>query len=135
MQSSTSSYRATQAYRSASVAVPPLKALIMLFDGSIMFLQKTIEASEARRFEEAHDHMIRATSILRGLSHGLDFDRGGAVAERLHKTYHALILASLRSFGRPNASECYRRIIASLVELRDSWKFVAPQNAKPAGAG
>jgi flagellar protein FliS len=135
MQSSTSSYRATQAYRSASVAVPPLKALIMLFDGSIMFLQKTVEASEARRFEEAHDHMIRATSILRGLSHGLDFDRGGAVAERLHKTYHALILASLRSFGRPNAPECYRRIIASLVELRDAWKFVAAQNAKPGGAG
>jgi len=135
MQRSTLSYRATQAYRSASVAVPPLKALIMLFDGSIMFLQKTIEASEARRFEEAHDHMIRATSILRGLSHGLDFDRGGAVAERLHKTYHALILASLRSFGRPNAAECYRRIIASLIELRDAWKFVAAQNAKSGGAG
>jgi len=135
MQRSTSSYRATQAYRSASVAVPPLKPLIMLFDGSIMFLQKTIEASEARRFEEAHDHMIRATAILRGLSHGLDFDRGGAVAERLHKTYHALILASLRSFGRPNAPECYRRIIASLIELRDAWKFVGAQNAKPGGVG
>ena len=135
MQSPTSAYRATQAYRSASVAVPPLKALIMLFDGSIMFLQKTIEASEARRFEEAHDHMIRATAILRGLSHGLDFDRGGAVAERLHKTYHALILASLRSFGRPDARQCYGRIIASLTELRDAWNFVAAETAKRAGPG
>jgi flagellar secretion chaperone FliS len=133
MQSSTSSYQATQAYRSASVAVPPLKALIMLFDGTIMFLQKAISAYEARRFEEAHDHMIRATAILRGLSHGLDFDRGGAVAERLHKTYHALILASLRSFGRPDAPQCYGRIIASLTELRDAWSFVAAETGKRVG--
>src|SRR5665647_481605 len=115
MQNSTA-YQATQAYRSASVAVPPLKALIMLYDGTIMFLQKTITASEARRFEESHQHMIRATAILRGLSHGLDFDRGGAMAEQLHLTYHALILACLRSFGRRDAPECYRRIIASLAE-------------------
>ena len=133
MQNSTA-YQATQAYRSVSVAVPPLKALIMLYDGTIMFLQKTIIASEARRFEESHQHMIRATAILRGLSHGLDFDRGGAMAEQLHLTYHALILACLRSFGRRDAPECYRRIIASLAELRDAWKFVAVETAKPAGA-
>lgn len=133
MQNSTA-YQATQAYRSVSVAVPPLKALIMLYDGTIMFLQKTIIASEARRFEESHQHMIRAAAILRGLSHGLDFDRGGAMAEQLHLTYHALILACLRSFGRPDAPECYRRIIASLAELRDAWKFVAVETAKSAGA-
>jgi flagellar protein FliS len=124
MQNSNAS-QATRAYRTASVAVPPLKALVMLYDGAIMFLQKAIQAAEARRFEESHDHMIRATAILRGLSHNLDFERGGAMAERLHKTYHALIMACLRSFGRPDASVCYHRIIASLTELRDAWKFVA----------
>jgi flagellar protein FliS len=130
MQSSTS-HRATQAYRSASVAVPPLKALVMLYDGAIMFLQKAAQAAEARRFEESHGHMIRATAILRGLSHNLDFDRGGALAERLYKTYHALIMACLRSFGRPDAGVCYQRIIASLAELRDAWKFVAAATTKP----
>lgn len=130
-----SAYQATQAYRSASVAVPPLKAIIMLFDGTIMFLQKSVAAFEARRFEESHDHMIRATAILRGLSHNLDFDRGGAVAERLHKTYQALILASLRSFGRSDAPECYRRIMASLAELRDAWRFVAAETTKAAATG
>jgi flagellar protein FliS len=114
MQNSNAS-RATQAYRTASVAVPPLKALVMLYDGAILFLQKSIQAAEARRFEESHDHMIRATAIL----------RGGAMAERLHRTYHALIMACLRSFGRPDASVRYHRIIASLAELRDAWKSVA----------
>ena len=122
MMQRPTTYQATQAYRTASVAVPPLKALVMLYDGAIMFLQKAIEAAKARRFEESHDCMIRATAILRGLSHNLDFDRGGAVAERLYKTYHALIMACLRSFGRPDASVCYDRIIASLTELRDAWK-------------
>jgi flagellar protein FliS len=131
MQRSTT-HHATQAYRAASVAVPPLKAQVMLFDGAIMFLQKTVQAAEARRLEESHGHMIRATAILRGLSHNLDFDRGGALAERLYRTYHALIMACLRSFGRPDASVCYGRIIASLAELRDAWKFVAIATTKSA---
>lgn len=132
MMQRPTTYQAAQAYRTASVAVPPLKALVMLYDGAIMFLQKAIEAAKARRFEESHDCMIRATAILRGLSHNLDFDRGGAVAERLYKTYHALIMACLRSFGRPDASVCYDRIIASLTELRDAWKFVAATTARSA---
>jgi len=131
MQRSTSR-QATQAYRTASIAVPPLKALVMLYDGAIMFLQKAVEAAKAGQLEESHDYMIRATVILRGLSHNLDFDRGGAVAERLYKTYHALIMACLRSFGRPDASVCYSRIIASLTELRDAWKFVAATTVKSA---
>ena len=64
-------FQATQAYRSAAVAVPPLRAVIMMIDGAIKFLQKSITASEDRQFEESHNHMIRATAILRGLSHNL----------------------------------------------------------------
>lgn len=131
MQNSTS-FQVNQAYRRASVAVPPLKAVLMLHDGAIMFLQRSLQAARARKFEESHDCMIRATAIVRGLSHNLDFDRGGALAERLYKTYHALIMACLRSFGRPDAAACYDRIIVSLTELRDAWKFVEATTAKSA---
>lgn len=123
---------AMQAYRSASTSVPPLRAVIMLYDGAIMFLQKSVAAAEARKFEESHGHMIRATAILRGLSHNLNFEKGGTVAESLHGTYHALIMACLRSFGQPNSAQCYERIIASLTELRDAWTYVALNPAKPA---
>ncbi|WP_315835680.1 flagellar export chaperone FliS [Bradyrhizobium prioriisuperbiae] len=125
MTQNSMAYRAAQAYRGVAVTVPPLRAMVMLYNGAIMFLQKSIEAQEARRFEEAHGHMMRATAILRGLSHNLDFARGGAVADRLYDTYNALILACLRSFGRRDVSENYRRIIASLTELREAWEFVA----------
>jgi flagellar secretion chaperone FliS len=127
------SYQATQAYRSASTAVSPLRAVIMMLDGAITFLQKSIAATEARRFEESHICMMRTTAILRGLSHNLNFNKGGAMADRLYKTYHALIMACLRSYGRPDMPAQYRRIIGSLTELREAWVSVAVQTAvKPA---
>lgn len=121
---------AAQAYRSAAVAVPPLRAVVMLIDGAIKALQSSIAATDLKRYEESHTQMIRATAILRGLSHHLNFGKGGAVAEGLHETYHALIMACLRSFGRKDFAVQYRRIIASLTELRDAWKSVAVETTK-----
>jgi flagellar protein FliS len=133
MTQNSAAYRANSAYRSAAVAVPPLKAVVMLFDGAITLLQKAQESHEARRFEEGHNYLTRATAILRGLSHHLDFARGGAVAERLYQTYNALIVACLRSYGRPHAKDSFRRIVASLADLRDAWKFVDASVGKTPG--
>lgn len=116
--------RANQAYRGAAVAVPPLKAVILLLNGAVTYLQKSLLAQEARRFEEGHEHLTRATAILRGLSHHLDFARGGALADRLHRTYNSLIVASLRSYGRPHMRQSFQRIIASVTELREAWEVV-----------
>jgi flagellar protein FliS len=115
---------ANQAYRGAATSVPPLKAVSMLLGGTITFLQKAVAAQEARRFEEGHDYLMRATAILRGLSHNLDFAKGGAVAERMFQTYNALILASLKAYGRPHARDSFRRIIAGVTELREAWESV-----------
>ncbi|KYG23957.1 flagellar biosynthesis protein FliS [Bradyrhizobium sp. AT1] len=117
-------YMANQAYRGAATSVPPLKAISMLLGGAITFLQKSLAAQEARRFEEGHEHLMRATAILRGLSHNLDFAKGGAVAERLFQTYNAMILASHKAFGRPHARASFGRIVAGLAELRQAWEFV-----------
>jgi flagellar protein FliS len=125
-------YRANQAYRGAAVTVPPLRAMVMLYGGAITFLQKSLDAQEARRFEEGHDYLMRAIAILRGLSHNLDFVRGGAVAERLYQTYNALIMACLRSYGRPHARASYRRIMASLAELREAWEYVDANQSRAA---
>jgi flagellar protein FliS len=125
MNSNPQAFRALQAYRDASIAVPPLKAVVMLFDGAIVFLRKSVAASQAKRFEESHNHLIRTTTILRGLSQHLNFEKGGALAERLFKTYNGLIMAALRTYGRPDAPAQYDRIIVSLTELRDAWAYVA----------
>jgi flagellar secretion chaperone FliS len=132
MTQSSTAFHASQAYRSAAVAVPPLRATVILYNGVITFLQRAMDAQEARRLEEGHGYLMRATAILRGLSYNLDFNGGGAVAEQLYQTYNALILACLRSYGRPRARESFRRIIASLVELREAWEFVEVTAGKAA---
>lgn len=124
MMNNAMAYMANQAYRGTATTVPPLKAVSMLLGGTITFLQKSVAAQEARRFEEGHEHLMKATAILRGLSHNLDFTKGGAVAERMFQTYNALILASLKAYGRPHARESFRRIIAGLTELREAWEQV-----------
>lgn len=136
MTQNSMAQRASQAYRGAAVAVPSLKAVVMLLNGATTYLQQSLQAQEARRFEEGHQHLTRATAILRGLSHHLDVVRGGALGERLFKTYNALILASLRSYGRPHMRENFQRIIASVSELRDAWEAVdnAPKNTPRATA-
>ena len=42
----------------------------------------------------------------------------------MFQTYNAMILASLKAYGRPHARESFRQIIAGLTELRDAWEFV-----------
>ncbi|MFZ5740044.1 flagellar protein FliS [Rhodopseudomonas thermotolerans] len=116
---------ATQLYQRAAVTVPPLQAVIMLIDGAILSLRRSMLAVEQRRFEDGHAHLMRSVTILRGLSHHLDLSRGSAVGERLFSAYHALIMASLTSYGRPDAQSRYDRIIAGLTELRDAWRAVA----------
>jgi flagellar secretion chaperone FliS len=124
MTQSAMTHRANLAYRGSAVSVPPLKGVIMLLNGAITSLQKSLLAQEARRFDEGYEDLTRATAILRGLSYHLDFVRGGALAEQLFTMYNSLILACLRSYGQPQAAQHYRRIIASLSELREAWEFV-----------
>jgi flagellar secretion chaperone FliS len=124
MTQSAMAHRANQAYRGAAVTVPPLRAVIMLLNSAISSLQKSLLAQEAKHFEEGFQQLTRATAILRGLSYHLDFERSGALAEQLFKTYNSLIMACLRSYGKPQADQHYRRIIASLSELREAWEFV-----------
>ena len=117
-------YRATQAYRAASMTVSPLGAVVMLLDGAIRNVEKLVAATEAKRFEEGHNHLMKATQILRALSQNLNFDKAERLSEQLSRTYNALILACHCSFGRADGASRYGRIIASLAELRDAWATV-----------
>jgi flagellar protein FliS len=135
MTQNSMTHRASQAYRSASVTVPPLRAVVMLHTGAITLLRRAIEAQDARRFEDGHDCVVRAAAILRGLSHHLDSRGGGPLGERLYETYNSLVLAALRAYGRPHAGGNLQRIIAGVAELREAWEFVEAQTRgnRPAG--
>jgi len=67
--------------------VPPLKAVIMLLNGAITFLQRSSQAQQAKRFEEGYEHLTRATAILRGPQPSSRLDAWRGMAERLYQTY------------------------------------------------
>lgn len=125
MSGSLRNQQAIMAYRRASVAVPPAKAVVKLYDGAIVRLERAVLALEARRFEESFTHVTTVVSILRGLSHILDFERGGDMAVQLRAMYSRNILALLRSVGKPDAVSRFRRIGKGLRDLRDAWSEVA----------
>jgi flagellar secretion chaperone FliS len=121
--------QASSAYRRASTAVPPLVAIVRLLDAAIVNLKQSIEAIEVRKLDVGHSHMTRATAILRGLKYHLDFDKGGALAERVANTYTRLILSILRAYGKPDVVECYKKIILALTDMRDAWLSVVRVSA------
>ena len=131
--------RAASAYRQVATFVPPATAVVLLYDKVIVLLQRAIQAIQAGHAEESYGCLSKATMILRGLSHILDFERGGAVAEMLRTTYTRNILALHGSFGKPDMVERYVKIIGGLSDLRASWAGVAglarTEERKPEPAG
>jgi flagellar secretion chaperone FliS len=125
---------AASAYRTAAVTTSPLTAIVMLYDAALVALARSKVDIEAKRLDQAFAHLQRATTILRGLCHNLDFERGGAFAERMRDTYLALILAALHAFNRPDAAAQLQKLIVAITALRDAWVDVRAQLSKQNGS-
>jgi flagellar secretion chaperone FliS len=117
--------QAALAYRTAATRVHPLVAVVRLYDEAIRLIRKGSEAAQAKKPEQSFISINRASTILRGLSHNLNFGKGEELAQELLQAYTRNILALHISFGKPDAPERYRKIAAGLGELRDAWAVVA----------
>lgn len=112
---------AMNAYRRASTAVPPVQAVVMVYDEIINCLLKLDFALQSRKFDEAFVHVERASTMTRGLRVSLDFGAGEEMAKQLDSFYGRFILALHRNYGTENAREGYRALRDSIVELRNAW--------------
>lgn len=117
--------QALATYRMVAAQVPPLVAVVKLYDEAIRQLRMAVRAIEARRFEESHANITKASTILRGLCHNLRFDKGEDVAESLMKAYTQNIIAIHTAYGRPDAFARYGKIIRSLTTMRDAFADIA----------
>ncbi|MDQ0470708.1 flagellar export chaperone FliS [Labrys wisconsinensis] len=117
--------QAAIAYRQAASTVSPTMAVVRLYDKVILLTTQAVAAMEARRIEESHKLITRASNILKGLRGCIDSRRGGALAEQLSRMYTAQIVALHSSFGTPDAPERYRKLLVGLRDLREAWAVVA----------
>lgn len=116
---------AAQAYRQAAASVHPTVAVVKLYDATLLAILQAIRAREQKQIEECFTKVMRAATILRGLDQALDYDKGGAVAEQLHRVYRSYILSLHLSFGKPDVLRRYRKLYDSLIGLRDAWAKIA----------
>ena len=117
--------QAAAAYRQAAAAVHPTVTVVKLYDAVLLAILQAMRAKGAGQHEEAFIKVMRAATILRGLDHALDFDKGAPVADRLHRVYKSYILALHMSFGKKDVIDRYRKLYVSLAELRNSWASIA----------
>lgn len=114
-------HRATSAYTQTTVAtVSPGEVVIMLFGGVVKFLTRAKAQIEAKDYAGKGISISRATDILNELDSSLNREKGGEVAENLHKLYFwalaRLSLANLKlDIGMID------EVIASMEGLRDAY--------------
>lgn len=115
---------ALNAYQSAMQTVPPLQAVVMLYDGILVRIRNASIAAAKGDFGEQFNQVLRATDILRGLLSCLDMNQG-QFAENLRETYELNMRALMGSVGRGNAVECLAKVDDGLRDLRNAWAEIA----------
>jgi flagellar secretion chaperone FliS len=117
------------AYKNTSVQTADQRTLIlMLYDGLIRFLQKSIVKIEAREIEAAHNYLVRSREIVAELLATLRPEKAGQIGTNLNRLYvyafNRIVEANLRK-----DPEIVREVIKLVSTLREGW-----MNSKPATA-
>ena len=107
--------------RTATADGPALVQL--LYEELIAALRAAAWAVERAQYAKKGERVTRATAILFALEAGLDFDKGGDVAQNLGNFYggirRAIVNASIGSDPTP-----FRDAADSLTEIAQAWKAV-----------
>lgn len=119
-----------KAYHKASHTVSKTRQIVMLYDGTIRFLQQAGEAMEKNEFERRYNCLSRASEVISGLQGCLDFNAGGDMAKILFDFYSNIELRIL-TLHRTNDKASCDRVIADLKQMRDSWDKIDRTNEAP----
>ena len=116
---------AISAYQAAQRTLPPLKVVVMLYDGILVRIGRAAEYARKGDYQKQFENVMSAARIIDGLNRHLDMERGGAVAVGLRDTYEAVARALFRSVGKDSAAEACDRLVVAVRELRDAWAEIA----------
>lgn len=117
------------AYRAALRTIPPLVAIVRLYDRAIVHMSDAADAARRGDYEAQFDEVSRAARIFNGLNAALDMTSGGSVALSLRDMYGTVVHALFRSVGRPETAGAFATLIAGVRQVRDAWIEVAAQPA------
>lgn len=122
------------AYAVAGSRLPPLIAVVRLYERATAYARRARDAAAARRYDEHVDLIQRATAILAGLDSILDMRKGGEVAQALRTFYRSNIHRLGTASARKNPVAAMDAVVVQLTIMTDAWRSVAGQSGDPASA-
>ncbi|MFP4106500.1 MAG: flagellar export chaperone FliS [Phycisphaerae bacterium] len=112
------------AYKQNSVTTQSRgRIVVMLYEGAVRFLKKTIEAMEAGDVEQRVLYLNKACDIILELNVSLDMEVGGEIAENLRNLYMFMI-RHLNTAHAKNDTAKVREVIGLMEELNEGWKAI-----------
>ena len=118
-QYASNAYMKTMVNTSAS----KLDLVIMLYDGSIEFLKKSVFYMNQKDVGKKLLYMDKAMAIIQHLMATLNMEAGGEIAQNLQKLY-MYMLTELTIANIRNDAEKINRVEGLLNTLREGWKGI-----------
>ena len=104
----------------------PLNLVIMLYDGAITFLKKSIEYAENKDIKNKNIYANKAKDIIMELNNSLNVEVGGEMASNLKRLYF-FMNRHLFQANLNNDMQGMREVILMLSDLRDVWQDISNQ--------
>ncbi|MBF0589255.1 MAG: flagellar export chaperone FliS [Magnetococcales bacterium] len=136
---------ALRSYKSSRTATASKEdLLILLYEGAIRFLERSMAAHEKKDLGEHKELLRRGIAIIAELQNTLDFKKGGDLAIQLYELY-GFMLTYLTQANLKQDMSCIARVVTQMKTLLEGWrvavkqvkqqKMVAPPVPQPVAAG
>lgn len=122
------------AYAVASSQLPPLIAVVRLYEKALVLAHQARDAAAACRYDEHLRHVERATAILAGLDSLLDMQKGGETAQVLRGFYRLMINRLGTASARKNPVRAMDAAIVQMAVMTRTWQAIARQDTPSPGA-
>lgn len=100
--------------------------LILLYEGAIRFLERSIEEFASGSLSDHKMSLRRGIAIIAELQNTLNFEKGGELAIQLFDLY-AYMLDQLTQANLRKDMECIRDVIRHLSTLLEGWRDAVRQ--------
>jgi Flagellin-specific chaperone FliS len=119
--------KAISAYATTSSMVPPLVAVVRLYEKAMVHLHLARDAARDRKFDKHFNEINRAIAIFVGLSGVLNDKLGGEVAATLRSFYRSLIAQAGLAAARRDPVAATDAIIRQVSDMLTAWRSIAAE--------
>ena len=110
----------TQRYKELQVkSISQEKLILMLYDGSVKFLNNALEALKTKKYDVVNDNLVRVQMILTELMVSLDLSVGELAASMY--SFYQFMHDKLVEGNVKKEAEPIQEVIEMLLNLREVW--------------